>query len=302
MPSGESQQGKRKKPSSNVENVTRGVDILIARTSDPRVTQGRNHAGAMFLIRSWINIASRKRDLSLFSKALDCARQIGATLDDVFGVAQGAAPSMLGLPALIRNPAVTDVEVFGDRASEGEFSEHMFKVMGGRSEWMFGRHEKSGLVRFFVTKEFERDFGLTWEVRRDMYLGKIPSPGGKEPFVLACADDDTAVQFYHSLGSKLVAPYSVMGMPPRVTSFSSTVYPTIDGEKTSKSVEFAMGMKLLNPEELLCMVIIKPIQDGVECHGDGFDMEVGVENVLMDIPYAMTDCELEQSINDIFDF
>jgi len=212
--SGESRQGKRKK--KRVEDLI--IDSIIpSKPTKEFSAAAKNHAGLMWLLRSWLSIAYCRRSIGLLNKSISTAHNLGLTMDDLFDT-----PQATHLAKIMLKTNFSEEELVGPRLLLSDYRLDMLQSIGAASglgngrNWMFGRSENEGVMRWFVTKDFEDDFGLTYEACRAKYIANEEGSDAT-PFIFCCLEnpEETCKIFYNLLGMAVAkqATYGEVGAP-----------------------------------------------------------------------------------------
>ena len=142
-----------------------------------------NHYGLKCLLRSFVALAMRRRNLSLLERACSIATQCGMTMDDLL-CETNTQRGMDFLYPILLTPSV-EQKVVGDRIPWNEIPPNLLQAIGcaGANEkgganiahrWIWVREIRRGISRFTVTPAFERDI-VPWKHMQSTYLANQKS-------------------------------------------------------------------------------------------------------------------------------
>ena len=148
-------------------NKSEEVAISCRMIESPFVS--KNHFGLNYLIRSWISLSLKRRSFNLWAKAGSLAVQCGISMDDI--LCDSPSGQRRGMDHLFRfmlNP-VEEQESVGTKLQVNEVPDSLWRAIGIETieqenavslledRWIFIRHLRCGVSRFYTSPGFERD-------------------------------------------------------------------------------------------------------------------------------------------------
>lgn len=135
--------------------------------------------GLMWLARSWLGIAVRRRSCALIARVMTLGARVGFTLDELFDAGGHPAGGVMGyLPPLLLTKPIPPEQILGPRMTLAEIPTEMLEATGlcadtgyaTESSWSFARHEDRGLLRMYISSAIERDV-VTYDELARSYIG-----------------------------------------------------------------------------------------------------------------------------------
>ena len=113
------------------------------------------HIGLLWLLRSWVSISLRRRSVALLAKSTALAAKFKIPMNILFDAEDGEG-SMAHCSALLLSPNPRADQLAGPPLQLSEIASSLLSgVQMEKPGLLVARNEENGLVRFFVSEEFE---------------------------------------------------------------------------------------------------------------------------------------------------
>ncbi|GMH56486.1 hypothetical protein TrRE_jg9289, partial [Triparma retinervis] len=229
---------------------------------------------------------------ALLAKSTALAAKFKIPMNILFDAEDGEG-SMAHCSALLLSPNPRADQLAGPPLQLSEIASSLLSgVQMEKPGLLVARNEENGLVRFFVSEEFEETFGLSVEKRTELYIKNEGNETFGNPVNFAMGADLPSCERFFKVTGSLFAQYSTPSSEPKHASYKLKAT-NKKGEKLN--VDFRIAILLTGK---MCTLVFRLVPQDNEEKGLSYFDEIGGEDLTwLD---GIDEGDIERDIADLF--